>query len=106
MFIIIRVMKLNKYLETLDELVHTLAKNDKVSFKDGLLELFKELQKEGLTHENSQEEHLSKDDFSKTKERTLEEEIQDSSLGLRRLNSKLNSIGKFPFHISYKAFKC
>ena len=91
-------MKLNKYLETLDELVHTLAKNDKVSFKDGLLELFKELQKEGLTSKNSQEEHSSndvllKDVNPKNKESSLEEEIQESHPGFRRMNSKLNLQG-------------
>ena len=70
-----------------------------MSFKDGLLELFKELQKEGLTFQNSQEEQSSNDRFlkdgnPKNKESSLEEEIQGSSLGFRRMNSKSNLEGK------------
>ena len=79
--------------------MQTLAKNDKVSFKDGLLTLFKELQKTGLTYKNSQEELLSKDELKKTKESTLEKEIEDSSSGFRRMNSKLNQLGIFAFNI-------
>ena len=82
-----------------NELVQKLNQNEKVSFKEGLLKLYKELQQEKTSWKDTQDLDPSQNDYPeenkyKNEENKIEDGDHRSSSASRRMNLEFDMKGK------------
>ena len=92
-----------------NELVQKLNQNEKVSFKEGLLDLYKELQQEKTSWKATQEVDPSQHDYPeenkyKNEENRIEDGDHRSSSATRRMNLEFGLKGKIL--VTLKNTKC